>query len=123
LRLCTVFSLTFGFDVYADTDGTTSATLWFEDYTDKEGHVYVLELAFSDDPARLEARPAHRRLIQELHDQGVVVMAGPFADESGALVIFDVPDREAVDRIIAQDPYYKAPGVTIVSCREWSPIT
>jgi len=34
-----------------------------------------------------------------------------------------VPDREAVDRIIAQDPYYKAPGVTIVSCREWSPIT
>jgi uncharacterized protein YciI len=89
---------------------------------DKELSMYVLELAFGDDPARLEARPEHRRLLQQLRDEGVLVMAGPFADESGALLIFDVPDMDTLDKVIQRDPYYQAPGVTIVSRREWSPI-
>lgn len=37
------------------------------------------------------------------------------------LLIFDA-DREAVDRIIADDPYYRIEGVTVASVRDWTPI-
>ncbi|GAB1516776.1 YciI family protein [Actinophytocola sp. KF-1] len=81
----------------------------------------VLELAFDDNPARLAARPAHRRRLAELHAAGVLVMAGPFADDSGALLVFDA-ERSEVDRVLAGDPYYATEGVRVVGLREWSPV-
>ena len=86
--------------------------------------MFVLELAFgSDSAARLAARPAHRARLAQLKSDGVVVLAGPLADESGSLVVLDVPDRAAVDAIIADDPYYSVDGVELVSVREWSPLS
>jgi uncharacterized protein YciI len=84
--------------------------------------MFVVELAFTDDPARLAARPAHRERLQTLHDDGVLVMSGPFSDDSGALLIFDVADPAGLDRILADDPYYSAPGVTVTRRQPWSPI-
>ncbi|MET7671942.1 YciI family protein [Micromonospora luteifusca] len=84
--------------------------------------MFILELSFGDEPDRLAARPAHRERLQALHQEGRLTMAGPFSDDSGALLIFDVPDVEAFTAIVAEDPYYRTPGVTIVSQREWSPI-
>ncbi|GLW30619.1 hypothetical protein Areg01_35590 [Actinoplanes regularis] len=37
---------------------------------------------------------------------------------SGAVIILDTPDPEAV---IAVDPYFATPGVTVASVREWRP--
>lgn len=48
-------------------------------------------------------------------------MAGPWPDDSGALLVFDT-DEAGVDEIMAGDPYYRAPGVTVVSVRSWQPI-
>ncbi len=84
--------------------------------------MFVLELSFGADPERLAARPAHREHLQHLRSEGKLVMAGPFADDSGALLVFDVPDTGALEEIVAGDPYYRTPGVTVVSRREWSPI-
>ncbi|MGW4676988.1 YciI family protein [Micromonospora taraxaci] len=84
--------------------------------------MFILELSFGDEPDRLAARPAHRERLQALHQEGRLAMAGPFSDDSGALLIFDVADAEALAAIVAEDPYYRTPGVTIVSQREWSPI-
>jgi uncharacterized protein YciI len=84
--------------------------------------MFVVELAFTDDPQRLAARPAHRQLLTRLHDDKVVVMAGPFADDSGALLVFDVPEVAELDRVLAADPYYRTPGVRIVRRQEWAPI-
>lgn len=39
---------------------------------------------------RLAARPAHRQVLGRWHADGLVVTAGPYTDESGALVLFDV---------------------------------
>ena len=58
--------------------------------------MFAVELEFSGDPARLELRPDHRRRLSELHAAGTARMAGPWADESGALLVFDVPDEAAV---------------------------
>lgn len=84
--------------------------------------MWMIELSFAPAGERLAARPAHRVRLTELHGKGVVKAAGPFADDSGALILLDVPDRAAVDDVIGADPYFRTEGVTIAAIREWSPI-
>ncbi|HEX6685104.1 MAG TPA: YciI family protein [Candidatus Limnocylindrales bacterium] len=82
----------------------------------------VVELAFApDEPGRLELRPSHRQTLSGLHERGILRMSGPWDDDSGALLIFET-DTEGIKQILAGDPYYSAPGVTVVSVREWNPI-
>ncbi|MEL3949933.1 MULTISPECIES: YciI family protein [Streptomyces] len=83
----------------------------------------ILELAFTADatPERLAARPAHRQRLTRLHAEGRLVAAGPFADDSGAVLIFDV-DRPGLEEIMAADPYYGTPGVRVHGVREWTPL-
>ncbi|MFC7545452.1 YciI family protein [Plantactinospora sp. GCM10030261] len=80
-----------------------------------------VELTFTDDPARLAVRPAHRDQVAALHERGDLLLAGPWADDSGALLIFDV-DRDRLTEIMAADPYYETPGVTVASIRRWRPL-
>lgn len=81
----------------------------------------VLELSFVDDARRLAARPAHRARLTAMHAAGRLVMAGPLADDSGALLVF-TGDRAEVAELMAADPYYTTPGVTVVALREWTPL-
>ena len=85
--------------------------------------MYAVQLAFSDDPARLEGRPAHREKLAAHVAAGRLLAAGPFSDESGALLVFLVDDRDAIDEIVADDPYYSGPGVTVANVQEWNPVT
>ncbi|EPH39542.1 YciI family protein [Streptomyces aurantiacus] len=89
--------------------------------------MWTFELRFSTDnaehsAARLAARPAHRASLTALHATGRLHAAGPFTDDSGALLLFDVPDRAALHRLLDADPYFRLPAVEIVSIREWSPV-
>lgn len=81
----------------------------------------ILELVFTDSPERLAARPAHRRRLGELHAGGRLVAAGPWADGSGAMLVFDV-DRRGLEEITRADPYYTTTGVQVRSVREWTPV-
>jgi uncharacterized protein YciI len=83
--------------------------------------MYVLELAFDDDERRLAARPAHRERLARLCAEGTLLMAGPWADDSGALLIFRT-DEPGLREIVAADPYYSTPGVTVVGYRRWTPL-
>lgn len=66
-------------------------------------------------PLRKKARPAHLARIQELVDQGRLLIAGPHpridsedpgdAGFSGSLVIADFPDLAAAEAWAADDPY------------------
>ncbi len=81
----------------------------------------LVELAFSDSPARLELRPRHREILAELHAAGEVLTAGPFDDGSGSMVVFTTT-RDRVDEVLATDPYYSADGVTVAAVRELTPL-
>jgi uncharacterized protein YciI len=83
--------------------------------------MHVLELAFDDDERRLAARSAHRERLARLHAEGRLLIAGPWEDDSGALLVFRA-DEDGMREILAADPYYATPGVTVVSCRCWRPI-
>lgn len=81
----------------------------------------VVELAFTATAERLAARPAHRALLADLHARGLLAAAGPYADDSGALLLFTA-SRAEVDGILASDPYYRTPGVETVAVRDWAPV-
>jgi uncharacterized protein YciI len=85
--------------------------------------MYAVQLGYSADPARLELRPAHRERLAALVAQDKLLAAGPWTDDSGALLVFLVRDRDELDAILAEDPYYTAPGVTVASVQEWDPVT
>jgi uncharacterized protein len=85
------------------------------------GRMLILELTFTATPERLAARPAHRAFLAGLHDDGRLLAAGPWEDDSGALLVLDV-ERSELDRILDADPYYRTPGVEVVALREWLPV-
>jgi uncharacterized protein len=88
----------------------------------KENGMFVVELAFDHTPERMQARPDHRQRLQNLKELGRLLMAGPYADDSGALLVFDVSGLDEMRQLLAEDPYYRTAGVTVVRCTEWTPI-
>lgn len=86
--------------------------------------LFAVQLRF--DPAdldrRLEVRPAHREYLTELHAQGKLVTAGPYSDQSGALLIYDVTDEAELREILAKDPYTPAKVYEIAGLHEWQPL-
>ncbi len=83
---------------------------------------FVLQLSFKNNARRLEVRPAHREYLQTLLDQGRLVTAGPFADDTGALLVYEVADETEVRDILAADPYTAADVYDIDQLRQWNPI-
>ncbi|AXE86327.1 hypothetical protein C1703_15065 [Streptomyces sp. Go-475] len=69
--------------------------------------MFVVELAFTPAPERLAARPAHRETLTRLHAEGALAAAGPWADDTGALLLFTV-DRARLDEILHEDPVLPA---------------
>jgi uncharacterized protein len=83
---------------------------------------YVLQLAFKNNDRRLEVRPAHREYLKTLHEQGRLVTAGPWADDTGALLVYEVAGEQELRDILAADPYTAADVYDIAELREWNPI-
>lgn len=83
---------------------------------------YVLQMAFDGDPRRLAARPAHREHLRRLKEEGRLVTAGPWADDSGALHVYEVTDEAELRDILRRDPYTAVDGYEVVLLKEWTPI-
>ncbi|WP_043638440.1 YciI family protein [Nonomuraea candida] len=83
---------------------------------------YVVHLAFDGDPRRLAARPAHREHLRRLKERGLLVTAGPWADDSGAVHVYEVADEAELRGILREDPYTAVDGCEIVLLKEWTPI-
>ena len=81
----------------------------------------AVELSFESTNERMAARPAHRQKLEQWHSLGTLVAAGPWSDDSGALLIFR-SDRSGVESLMAEDPYFSTPGVSITSVRSWNPV-
>jgi hypothetical protein len=80
----------------------------------------LLRFDNTDNAERLDERPRHRDRLTRLHADGELVMAGPWADDSGALLIFSTTPQRVAE-ILAEDPYYSANGVDVVARHEWNP--
>jgi hypothetical protein len=82
----------------------------------------VLYIRFTQNTERrLETRPVHREYLKSLFDAGKLLEAGPFSDDSGALIIYEVENQEAAEAQFAADPYSVAGGIVeSVTFHEWN---
>ena len=81
---------------------------------------YLLEYRYADMDARARARADHLDYLNALQANGTVVLAGPLADSSGAVMVLDVEDEAAVRDVIAGDPYTKANATADHRIRAWN---
>lgn len=84
--------------------------------------LFAVQLRFTDTDRRLQVRPAHREYLTSLRAAGKLLSAGPFADQSGALLIYDVADEAEVRDILEKDPYTPADVYEIAALNEWQPL-
>lgn len=58
---------------------------------------------------RMKTRPDHLEKISHIKKSGHYLFGGAILDDSGAMIgsviIYDVPDREALDKILKDEPY------------------
>ena len=54
---------------------------------------------------RPQHRPAHLQHLEPLANADKVILAGPFTDGSGSLIVVDAESRAAVWELVARNPY------------------
>ena len=74
----------------------------------------------SDASAIAKARPAHRQYLGNLSEQGKLVISGPFADDSGGLLVYEAASPEEVEAMIADDPFSKGGVFLSREVRPWN---
>ncbi|WP_379528306.1 YciI family protein [Nonomuraea purpurea] len=79
-------------------------------------------MVFKNEKERLEVRPAHREHLQALLQKGQLITAGPWADDTGALHVYEVADEAELRAILSRDPYTAVDAYDIALLREWTPI-
>jgi uncharacterized protein YciI len=84
--------------------------------------LYVAMLPIIDQELNAKVRPAHLAYINQLFQEGKVVMAGPFTDKRGGMVIYRADTMEEAQRLAEADPAVSE-GARTLELREWNPLT
>lgn len=80
----------------------------------------VLTYDAADSEPRQTVRPAHRDYLWSLANAGKLLHAGPFADDSGALLVYEAESLDEAKAILAEDPFSKEGIVKGSSINEWN---
>jgi hypothetical protein len=81
--------------------------------------LFVANLTIIDAELNQKVRPAHLDYLNGLYKEGKVVMAGPFTDKRGGMVIYRAESAEEAQRLAEADPVI-AEGARTLELREWS---
>lgn len=86
--------------------------------------VFAVEYVYGPESVELRDRhrPAHRKWLNGLVDEGCVLASGPFADGAGALLIFRAEDETALHELLGQDPFAREGAIAAVKTTEWQPV-
>ncbi|MEU6561000.1 YciI family protein [Nocardia nova] len=86
--------------------------------------IFAVHYTYSETTAaaRDEHRPRHRAWLSDLVDQGVVLSTGPYADGSGALILFSADDAATMETLLAEDPFAQEGLITDKRFVEWTPV-
>lgn len=83
--------------------------------------MYAAFLTIRDPELNQAVRPAHLAYIAKLHQDGKVLLAGPFHDGSGGMVIYqNVTESEALS--LAEGDPIIASGARELKLAGWNPL-
>lgn len=84
---------------------------------------FAVEYVYAPEAAELrdQHRPDHRSWLASQVDAGVVLASGPYADGSGALIIFSAADEEELKSVLAQDPFARQGCIAGSRISAWNP--
>ena len=77
-------------------------------------HQYTSDLALT-----AAYRPAHRAYLTSLLENDQLVAAGPFLDDTGALIVYEAESPEAVEALIKADPFFAAGVFQTWTLKPW----
>lgn len=84
---------------------------------------FAVETVYSADRDALAAcRERHRAYLRAKAEDGNVLVAGPWNDDTGALVVYAAADESELALLLADDPYTDAGVVEQRTIREWHPV-
>ena len=84
---------------------------------------YPAIIVYCDDKDRVRSfRPAHREYLGKLRSEGKIAMSGPFADDSGALIVYETESLEAARALLQEDPFNKAGVFQSYELKEWNQV-
>lgn len=66
---------------------------------------FLVLTTFASAEKRMAHRAEHRVYLNRLADEGALLMAGPFTDERGGLIVFEAADEAEVQQLMANDPF------------------
>ena len=61
----------------------------------------------------------HATFMDQLFDNGTVILGGPFADATGSMVIVEADTEQEVADLIAQDPFVLQGIFVLKSLKQW----
>jgi uncharacterized protein YciI len=84
---------------------------------------YAAIIEYLQDPAKVQAlRPLHRQYLTRLREGGQLAASGPFADDSGALIIYEAASAEEAEQLLKGDPFSQNGIFVSYRLRPWNPV-
>jgi uncharacterized protein len=69
---------------------------------------FVNFISYVPNIGKIEAvRPLHRAYAEGLRNQGKIVVAGPFRDGAGALIVYETETQQDAEALATNDPFFR----------------
>jgi uncharacterized protein YciI len=82
---------------------------------------YAAVIEYLQDRETVERhRPVHRQYLASLKERGRLAISGPFADGSGALIVYEADSAEAAEELLRGDPFHAAGVFVRWQVRPWN---
>jgi uncharacterized protein YciI len=80
-------------------------------------------IEYTQDKAKIaEIRPVHRQYLASLKERNQLAAAGPFTDDSGALIVYEAASREEAEKLLQGDPFHHGGVFLRYQLRPWNPV-
>lgn len=72
-----------------------------------------------DAERRQQVRPSHREYQRTLLEAGKLLQEGPYEDDTGAIIVYDVADLSEVQELLTNDPFAQNGIIESATIKEW----
>jgi len=84
---------------------------------------YAAIIEYIQDKAKIQSiRPVHRQYLTALRERGQLAVAGPFTDDSGALIVYEAASVEEAEKLLQGDPFHHNGIFVTYVLRPWNPV-